>query len=344
MRRFFALFQVINRRMLRAGLLSLSIALWASPAGAASWLEQKLKEIDRSVCQSYQSVKCKAKARKAAAKPAAPKPRAKPAAEAPAETVIAKTPPPAADPEVPEIELIVPKTSGVPKPRPKPVPAAAIAEVEDAPLAIPKPRAKPAGLAKVAVVVPSDVAEPAPPPAAGNCPARLASLAVSFDLVTERVSNGGCGVSNPVRLRSQKVGGETVAFPDGPTLTCPFAVRFAEWMKEQGVPLTRRNAGSAVAEFHTGPGYQCRGRNGARSGKLSEHAFGNAIDIERFELANGKVVQVGEGDRRTVQALRTSACQYFTTVLGPGANAAHEKHLHFDLARRGRTGTYRICE
>ncbi len=53
---------------------------------------------------------------------------------------------------------------------------------------------------------------------------------------------------------------------------------------------------------------------------------------------------VGSGGQSAVQALRKSACEYFTTVLGPGANAAHEKHLHFDLAKRGKTGTYRICE
>jgi hypothetical protein len=331
----------MNWPMLRIGVVIGSMALLALPASAASWLEQKLREVDRNICQNYNSVKCKAKAQR---KAAAPKPREKPAAaEPPAGTVIAKTPPPAVEPDAPEIELIVPQKSQVPKPRPKPV-MAAVAEVEDAPLAIPKPRAKPAGQVKVAVVVPSELPKPEAPPEAGNCPAQLAALAVSFDLVTERVSAGACGVRNPVQLRSQKVAGETVEFPDAPTLTCPFAVKFASWMKERGMPLAKRNAGSTVAKFYTGPGYQCRGRNGARSGKLSEHAYGNAIDIERLQLDSGKVILVGSGDQRAVQALRKSACEYFTTVLGPGANAAHEKHLHFDLAKRGKTGSYRICE
>jgi hypothetical protein len=31
-------------------------------------------------------------------------------------------------------------------------------------------------------------------------------------------------------------------------------------------------------------------------------------------------------------------------VLGPGSNAAHESHFHFDLGKHGNSGNYRICE
>jgi hypothetical protein len=193
-------------------------------------------------------------------------------------------------------------------------------------------------------MVPSDLPVPEPPSSASDCPTQLAAMKMSFDLVTERVSSGACEVRNPVQLKSQIVAGRTVAFPDKPTVTCPFALKFAGWMRDRAMPISGKMAGGFVEKFHTGPGFQCRGRNGARGGKLSEHGFGNAIDIERMQLDNGKVILVGEGDQRAVQAMRKSACEYFTTVLGPGANSAHEKHLHFDLARRGKTGSYRICE
>jgi hypothetical protein len=39
--------------------------------------------------------------------------------------------------------------------------------------------------------------------------------------------------------------------------------------------------------------------------------------------------------------LRASACERFTTVLGPGADAHHDGHIHLDIAER-RQG-YRIC-
>ena len=45
-----------------------------------------------------------------------------------------------------------------------------------------------------------------------------------------------------------------------------------------------------------------------------------------------------------VGALRTTACGYFTTVLGPGSDAAHAEHFHFDLGLHGATANYRICE
>jgi hypothetical protein len=35
---------------------------------------------------------------------------------------------------------------------------------------------------------------------------------------------------------------------------------------------------------------------------------------------------------------------YFTTILGPGSNASHADHLHFDLGLHGKTANYRICE
>ena len=130
--------------------------------------------------------------------------------KAPGETVIAKTPPPVAEPEtvdVPEIVLVRVEKSMVPKPRPKPV--------------------MPATARVVVAAVPSKLPEPNPPVAGSDCPAQLAAMKVSFDLVTERVSSGACEVRNPVQLKSQSVGGESVVFPDKPTVTCAFAVKFA---------------------------------------------------------------------------------------------------------------------
>jgi hypothetical protein len=31
-------------------------------------------------------------------------------------------------------------------------------------------------------------------------------------------------------------------------------------------------------------------------------------------------------------------------VLGPGTNAAHAEHFHFDVLRHGASDNYRICE
>jgi hypothetical protein len=82
----------------------------------------------------------------------------------------------------------------------------------------------------------------------------------------------------------------------------------------------------------------------------SEHAKGDALDIASFVLADGRRVRVKQEElniplaRVLVGALRTTACGYFTTVLGPGTDAAHAEHLHFDLGLHAATPNYRICE
>ena len=359
-------------------IVAVALVFAAPPAiSATSWLEQKLREVDRNICQNYQSVKCKARKAKTAkavkpesnrepevqaAEPAppvegevvAPTPRMKPKPSAPAETVIAKSPPPPADDE--PVEEVVP----VPRRKPTSPQVATIeeevepkasqpveAEIEaEAPLPIPKPRAKPKGAVRVVVAAPPEVEDQPPPKRVtgnDNCLASLALLKVKFNVITKPVGKGACRVKDPVELVAQTIDDNTVVFPDKPTLTCGFAVQFAKWMTEKGEPIAS-DAGTHVAKFYTGPGYQCRGRNGDGSAKISEHGYGNAIDIERMEMAKGKLVMVGEGNQRVVQAMRKSACGYFTTVLGPGSNAAHARHLHFDMGKHGRSGTYKICE
>jgi hypothetical protein len=80
--------------------------------------------------------------------------------------------------------------------------------------------------------------------------------------------------------------------------------------------------------------------NGNSYAHISEHAFGNALDIAGFTLADGRRISVKDGWRglpeeqgflRDVQA---TACQQFTTVLAPGSNVYHYDHIHVDLMRR----------
>ena len=80
--------------------------------------------------------------------------------------------------------------------------------------------------------------------------------------------------------------------------------------------------------------------------KLSEHAFGNALDISSFTLSSGTTVAVEltppEKNGIFLGKVRSAACGPFKTVLGPGSNADHSEHLHFDLAPRRHGGT--VCE
>ena len=48
--------------------------------------------------------------------------------------------------------------------------------------------------------------------------------------------------------------------------------------------------------------------------------------------------------RSRFTTLRTAACGWFTTILGPGSDAAHATHWHLDIERHGSSDRYRICQ
>ena len=103
-----------------------------------------------------------------------------------------------------------------------------------------------------------------------------------------------------------------------------------------------------VVALEQGSGYICRRRNNAPDGKLSEHSFGNAIDIMAFRFAEGEPIRVEPREREGTmaeafqRAVRAGSCLYFSTVLGPGTDASHADHLHMDIKERN--GGFRLCQ
>ncbi len=158
----------------------------------------------------------------------------------------------------------------------------------------------------------------------------------------------GCGMPDPVVVDVVAARGSAVALSAKPMLSCKFARKFATWISDVVAPLARQHMGAPLVGIHVGPGYDCRTRNRAKGAKLSEHSFGTAIDLMSFTLANKTKVSIGKttsaNARRFLKAVRATACGYFTTVLGPGSNAAHDTHYHVDIGKHGRSGHYRICE
>lgn len=81
---------------------------------------------------------------------------------------------------------------------------------------------------------------------------------------------------------------------------------------------------------------------------MSEHALGNAFDVAGFGLSDGSTLAVApradRGDMTAAfqNAVQATACLFFTTVLGPGSNAAHDNHLHLDI--KARKGGLRLCQ
>jgi hypothetical protein len=184
------------------------------------------------------------------------------------------------------------------------------------------------------------------------CLARLRAADIRFDIPAMPVAaKASCAIEAPVRLKSIKTRARPlteIRLPEEPVVSCQFAERMTAWLGNLVAPLIAGQMSTDLRAVHTGPGYECRNRNGAAVGKLSAHAIGQAIDISAFELSSGKSIPIKpDGDetmQNVVDSVRTAACGWFTTVLGPGADASHTDHLHVDIAMHGTSDRYRICQ
>jgi hypothetical protein len=139
-----------------------------------------------------------------------------------------------------------------------------------------------------------------------------------------------------------------VALKPVATLACPIVSVLDRWLADSVQPAAMRWFGQRVVEIKQISAYSCRGMNGNPNAHISEHAFGNALDIAAFTLADGRRISVRDGWRgmpeeqgflRDVQA---TACRHFTTVLAPGSNVYHYDHIHVDLMRRA--SRRQVCE
>jgi len=177
---------------------------------------------------------------------------------------------------------------------------------------------------------------PAMPADEVACRNELRRLGVTYRDLAPINDGGACMIDHPV-LVSGLAGG--VEMKPAATLTCSMAASFAGWTKKELTPAARWRYLSGVKTIHQGSSYSCR--NIRRSGGVaSEHSKGNALDVMRIELRNGKDIDVRKPgwfafrERSLLNNVRAGGCDYFTTVLGPGYDADHADHFHFDIKNR----------
>jgi hypothetical protein len=133
---------------------------------------------------------------------------------------------------------------------------------------------------------------------------------------------------------------QPAALTPAATLACPLVSALDRWVADGVQPAAQKWFGSQVATIKQISAYSCRGMVGAGISHVSEHAFGNALDVAGFVLADGRKISVQEGWRGSPEEqgflhdIQLAACDTFTTVLAPGYNAAHYNHIHVDLMRR----------
>jgi hypothetical protein len=178
-------------------------------------------------------------------------------------------------------------------------------------------------------------------------------IRVSDYVQPAREINGAstCGLTHPFKVTALQDG--AVTFNSVATLDCPMIATLNAWLAEIVQPAAQARFGQPVVEINSMGSYACRSMNNRYGAQISEHAFGNALDIGGFRLADGREISLvrdwwrGDEQARAFLAdVHGGACSHFTTVLAPGSNPFHYNHIHVDLAMHGNTSTgpRRICK
>jgi hypothetical protein len=176
------------------------------------------------------------------------------------------------------------------------------------------------------------------------CRQRLQRLGVKFRDVPRIARGRSCGIEWPVELSGLSGG---IQIRPAAQVNCQITEAFARWVKAELVPSARMRYLSGVSAIHQMSSYSCRTMNSQRGAAMSEHAKGNAIDVGKIVLKNGKAIAIEKKgffafrEKGLLKAVRGDSCKYFSTVLGPGSDRFHKDHFHFDL--RARKSGYRHC-
>jgi hypothetical protein len=186
-----------------------------------------------------------------------------------------------------------------------------------------------------------------------DCFARLAKTGIAVERAASSAKppDAACTISDRVVLISVSDAAlpeRRIRFPDRPLLSCVMAERFARFTSDIAAPLALGITGKELVAVSTGPGFECRPRNRQPGAKTSSHGQGNAVDTMAVELVGGRKLSVEKPDGpetvRFMAAYRAAACGVFSTVLGPGSDAAHANHIHVDIEQRGRDGRSKFCQ
>ncbi|MFC3167156.1 extensin family protein [Paracoccus fontiphilus] len=259
------------------------------------------------------------------------------------------------------LALCLSPTAAAAQDRPPERPEDTAADPAGAPAPAEEPQAEP-----VAVPVPEPVVEsspmfgPPPPPVwwllredDGDFASCLRTLSARGAVFSEQPpitdpDDRDCGIARPIRVERILPG---LALEGGAVMRCDTALALEGWARAFLQPAAAMLPGRPrVTALRLGTTYDCRPRVGTGEDrpKLSEHALGNAIDIAGFVLDKGEALAVqprldtGDMAEAFQRTARAAGCLFFTTVLGPGSNDAHDDHLHLDIAAR--QGGWRLCQ
>lgn len=164
-----------------------------------------------------------------------------------------------------------------------------------------------------------------------RCFAALARNKIDFRRAQPEKRENGCGYDDAAHLMNSGV-----RYGSNIMLRCPTLLGVLLWERHVVQTAAREHFGKKVTAIRHAGTYSCRTINREKFGRLSEHAFANAIDISGFTLADGTVISLrdwkDQGVKgRFLRAVRDGACRIFGTVLSPDHDAAHSNHFHIDM-------------
>jgi hypothetical protein len=180
----------------------------------------------------------------------------------------------------------------------------------------------------------------APPEKGETADERLRAMGVQFRRMTDEEDRRGCTVKDAVEITA--FGKVRLTRPA--LLTAEMAELMARWVRDVLEPEARKSMNAELASIDVYGTYSCRnvyGRRfaGRRFGRLSEHAFANAIDIGGFAFSNGQEAhylknwqQGPDGAKEFLQATSLAACSSFSTTLTPDYDRFHRNHIHLDAS------------
>lgn len=192
-------------------------------------------------------------------------------------------------------------------------------------------------MAACAPRLPPPIEPPPLPPVVSDpaldCFAALGRAGAAFERRQTVETREGCRVDEAVMLERA-----TIPLSRPALMTCPMAHALLAFEREIVQPAAMRHFGKPVVQLVHYGSYVCKPQTG-RASRLSEHAFGRAIDLGGFELEGKTVVNVRQhwtdrGSRGAfLRDVAQGACRHFNIVLTPKTDFAHANHLHLDIGR-----------
>jgi hypothetical protein len=126
-------------------------------------------------------------------------------------------------------------------------------------------------------------------------------------------------------------------------MSCRLALALRHFEEDTLQPLAQKHLKQSLLRIHHAGSYACRSESG-RASRLSQHAFGLALDITGFEFSDGSKAMIKSDWRGTgpktgfLREAARKACVPFSVVLTPNSDTAHQDHFHFDLGKWRKCG------